>query len=125
MISKSTDVDFQLKNFSEFAALVPDNFLFHYRLGYLYGKEKGDLARSIYYLQKAIELRPKETHALEALSHAYKLLKDYDRAALYLEQAAAEDPGNQSHLTRLLAIYQLAGNREKEQALLQRMGQTH
>jgi tetratricopeptide (TPR) repeat protein len=122
-ISKSNDVDFQIKNYSDFAALVPENFLFQYRLGYLYGTEKGDLPRSIHYLQKAIELRPKETHALEALSHAYKLLQDYDRAALYLEQAAAEEPGNRSHLTRLLAIYQLAGNRDKERDLRQRMGQ--
>jgi tetratricopeptide (TPR) repeat protein len=120
-ISKSNDPDFKIRNYLELVALAPDNFLFNYRLGYLYGREKSDLTRSIQYLQKAVELRPKESHALEALAHAYKLSKDYDRAALYLEKAAAENADSTAHLTRLLDIYRLAGNREKEIEVVNRL----
>ena len=122
-IDKSPDLDFKLRSYTEFADLVPDNFLFAYRLGYLYGKEKNDLARSIQYLQRAVRIDPKETHALEALSHAYKLSKDYEKAAFYLEKATAESPNSLSHLTRLLAIYKLARNREKQSEIELRIGE--
>jgi protein O-mannosyl-transferase len=117
-ISKSNDVNFKLKSYSEFVALVPDNFIFNYRLGYLYGKEKNNLARSVQYLQKAVDIRPTEPHALEALSHAYKLSKDYDKASFYLEQVAAMNPGDASYAKKLLDLYRLAGNKAKENELM-------
>lgn len=121
-IGKSTDVDFKIARYLDFVELVPDNFLFNYRLGYLYGKEKNELEKSVKYLKRAVDARPDDTHALQALSHAYKLHKDYVRAAFYLERAAAVDPNDPSHLERLLAIYRLAGDREKEGELMNRLG---
>jgi len=122
-IAKSNDIDFKIKNYSDFVSLVPDNFVFNYRLGYLYGKEKNDLAKSVHYLQRAVEISPNEVHALEALSHAYKLSKDYEKAALYLEKVAAMNPGDPSYLKKLLALYKLAGNEAKESELMKRIEQ--
>jgi tetratricopeptide (TPR) repeat protein len=122
-IGKSNDIDFKLKSYSEFVGLVPDDFIFNYRLGYLYGKEKNDLAKSILYLQKAVEIRPNEAHALLALSHAYKLSKDYESAALYIERVAAVNPGDLSYGQKLLDLYRLAGNHAKESEMMKRIGQ--
>jgi protein O-mannosyl-transferase len=122
-IGKSPDVDFKIKNYSEFVSLVPDNFMFNYRLGYLYGKEKNDLAKAVRYLQRAVELRPNEVDAVLALSHAYKLSKDYERAAFYLEQVVAMKPDDPSHLKKLLALYKLSGNQAKESDLTKRIEQ--
>jgi tetratricopeptide (TPR) repeat protein len=91
-IGKSNDIDFKIKNYAEFVGLVPSDFIFNYRLGYLYGKERNDLAKAVFYLQRAVEIRPNEIHALQALAHAYKLSKDYEKASFYSERAAAIGP---------------------------------
>lgn len=121
-ISKSYDMDFKIKNYAEFARLDPDDFMFNYRLGYLYGKEKNDLVMSVHYLQKAVEIRPNESLALEALSHAYKLSKNYEQAAVYLERAWALNPNDVSYARKLMQLYRQAGNRAKETELLERLG---
>ena len=120
-ISKSKDIDFQLESYEKFAKLVPNNFVFNYRLGYLYGKEKNDLEKSIRYLEKAVEIQPTEPHALEALSHAYKLSKNYQKAAHYMEMAASEDPTDLSRLKRLLAIYELMGDDARQRSVRERI----
>jgi protein O-mannosyl-transferase len=122
-LDKSGDVDFKLKSYAEFLRLDPDSFIFNYRLGYLYGKEKNDLVRSIQYLRRAVELRPTEILALEALSHAYKLSSNFDQAAFHLEKVAAMKPDDPSYARKLLALYRLAGNQVKETALLERLEQ--
>jgi len=120
--SKSNDVDFKFKSYTEFVDLVPNNFMFNYRLGYIYGREKHDLTNAVHYLQRAVDIRPDEAHALEALSHAYKLSSNYAKAAFYLEKSAAANPNDPAHLRRLLAIYKLAGNEEKASEIMQRIG---
>jgi protein O-mannosyl-transferase len=119
-LNGSSDVDFKIKSYAELVRLDPDGFTFNYRLGYLYGKEKNDLTRSIQYLRKAVEVRPSEPLALEALSHAYKLASNFEQAAFYLEKLVAMRPGDASYVRKLLALYQLTGNQAKETALLER-----
>jgi protein O-mannosyl-transferase len=121
-ISKSDDLEFKLRNYADFARLDPDNFMFSYRLGYLYGREKNDLVMSTQYLRRAVDIRPNELLALEALSHALKLSKDFEQAALYLERAAALKPGDRSYVRKLLDLYRQTGNQAKEAELLERLG---
>lgn len=120
-LNRSSDVDFKIKSYGELVRLDPDGFTFNYRLGYLYGKEKNDLVRSIQYLHKAVEARPSEPLALEALSHAYKLASNFERATFYLEKLVAMRPGDASYERKLLTLYQLTGNQAKETALLERL----
>jgi len=121
-IGKSANVNFKIKSYSDFVKLVPNSFMFNYRLGYLYGKEKNDLANAIHYLERAVELRPNEVLALEALSHAYKLSKDYEKASFYLERAAEMNPQDLSYVKKLSALYELAGDHAKKDALTKKYG---
>ena len=114
-IGKSSDVDFKLKSYLEFVNLEPDDFGFNYWLGYLYGKEKNELAKAVRYLGKAVEIDPSNIDALRALSHAYKLSKDYERALFYFERVVDLRPGNVSYLEQLRELNGLAGNHAREE----------
>jgi pentatricopeptide repeat protein len=120
-INKSDDVDFKLKSYLEFRNLAPDNFGFNYHLGLLYGKEKGELTKAIVYFGKAVEIRPNDVNALRGLSRAYRLSKDYERAAFYFEKVVEQNPGNLPFLDALRDLYRLTGNHAKEQEVLKRM----
>jgi tetratricopeptide (TPR) repeat protein len=119
-ISKSSDVDFKLRSYLEFVHLEPDDFGFNYWLGYLYGKEKNELVKAVRYLGKAVEIDPNNIDALRALSHAYKLSKDYERALFYLKRVVELSPGNVSDLERLRELNGLAGNQAREEAATKR-----
>ena len=123
MLSKSNNLDFKIKSYSELVNLVPDSFVFNYRLGYIYGREKNDLPMAVRFLQRSVDLRPDETHALEALSHAYKLTKDYAKAALYLEKATGSNAPDLASLKKLLNLYNLAGNSDKEREVKEKLDQ--
>jgi tetratricopeptide (TPR) repeat protein len=123
ILDESSDVDFKIQQYTAFARLVPDNFLFNYRLGYLYGRARNDLPQSIHFLEKAVALQPDQVHALVALSHAHKLAQHYARAAALLEKATQLRPGDPTYLARLLSVYQLAGDEEKANQVEQRLRQ--
>lgn len=120
-ISRSDDVDFKIASYAEFAALVPDNFVFNYQLGLLYGKEKNELTKAVQYLDKAVELDPSHVDALRALSHAHQLAKDYERAVVYWERVVDLRPGSVPFLKQLRMLHELAGHRAQEEAVTRRI----
>lgn len=122
-INQSSDVDFKIRSYQDFVQLDPDSFSFNYHLGLFYGKDKNDLARSILYLQRAVDIAPKDVNALRGLGHAYTLAKDYDRAAGCFEKLVEGDPGNPSLLGALYRLYTEAGRPEKADALRARIEQ--
>jgi protein O-mannosyl-transferase len=120
-INKSSDVDFKIKGYTEFANLVPDSFSFNYHLGLLYGKDKNDLPMSVSYFKKAVEIDPKDVNALRGLSHAYTLSSDYELAAFYFKGIVDKEPDNLSLLGSLRGLYRQAGNRAGEEEVAKRM----
>jgi tetratricopeptide (TPR) repeat protein len=122
-INKSSDVDFKIKSYTDFANLVPDSFTFNYHLGLLYGKDKNDLPMAVSYFKRALELAPKEVNALRGLSHAYTLLGDYATAALYFKRIVDGDPGNLSLLGSLRSLYGQAGDRANEEDVAKRIAE--
>ncbi|HEX2936081.1 MAG TPA: glycosyltransferase family 39 protein [Bacteroidales bacterium] len=91
----------------------PANYLANYKLGQLYGKEKGDLDRSIHYLTKAAEIDPSKQEAFIDLGVAYGLKKEFAKSASMLEKAVAINPNDPNVLMNLGLSYQFMGDMNK------------
>ncbi len=119
--NKSSDVDFKIKSYTDFANLIPDSFTFNEHLGLLYGKDKNDLLMAVTYFKRALEIAPKDVNALRGLSHAYTLLSDYETAAFYFKRIADGDAGKLALLGSLRSLYGQAGDRANEEEVAKRM----
>lgn len=108
VMNRTQNVDFKINGYLEFCKIDPDYFIFNYRLGYLYGRYKNDLKQSVYYLEKAVLLNPKDFNVNKDLGVAYGLSGNYLKSAECLEKAIAIDSMDiTSYQNLILTYYQL------------------
>lgn len=71
VLQQSDDRNLQLKKYSTLLNMQPDNYLFNYRLGVIYGRYMNDLTKGIVFLEKAVKTNPNKIEALKDLGTAY------------------------------------------------------
>lgn len=107
------EIDKKMQILNLVLANDPSNYLANYRMGQLYGKEKGDLDKAIHYLTRASEIAPSNQEAFIDLGVAYGLKKDFAKSASMLEKAAAIAPNDHNILMNLGLSYQFMGEMNK------------
>ena len=91
-------------------------------LGRIYGEKRGDLDKSIQFLERALELNPDFASAQENLGIAFAMKGRVDEAISHLNRAHELDPANQRILKNLAMAYHQKGdvaNESKVRQLLQ------
>jgi tetratricopeptide (TPR) repeat protein len=88
--------------------------------GRYYGEQRGDAAKSIGYLENALQLKPQDVEVLRLLGIAYGVSGQPDKTATYLERALVLSPQNASILYNLSAAYGQLGQTEKAQTYFDR-----
>ena len=90
-----------------------------YREGGKYdGEIKGDLNKSIQYLEKAKDYLPQDFETLRLLGVANGVSGNQNQAIAYFEQALQLQPKDLNLLNNLRTAYQILGNEEKAQYFL-------
>ena len=84
-------------------------------LGRIYGEKRGDIAKAIPYLEKAVELEPNFVSALENLGIAYASRGEFGKALDCLTRALELDPENEHVKNNIAMLYSNMGDKQKEQ----------
>ncbi len=78
--------------------------------GRYYGEKKGDIQKSIQYLQKAYEARPTEYETVRLLGVAHGMKREMNKAVEYFKKATEIEPNNADAFLNLGNAYMNAGN---------------
>ncbi len=90
-----------------------------YRLaGRYFGETKGDIDKSIRYLEKAYELRPEEYETLRLLGIAHGLQSNHSQAISFFEKAAQKRPEHADAWWNLGNAWYYSGDQAKAQQFL-------
>lgn len=84
----------------------------YYKLGAIYGKQKGNLDQAIVNLEKAISLNPKVEVYYEDLAVAYGFKGQFDKAIETSQKCLAINPKYIPALKNLFVSYNLKGDKE-------------
>ncbi|NOZ47764.1 MAG: DUF1736 domain-containing protein [Chlorobi bacterium] len=115
ILSKLDSVDFKIKIWERFYSINPDIFEANYNLGNLYGKYKGNIEKSIYYLKKAVTIKPQNSIAWKDLGVAYGIKKDFINSVKALENAVKYNPEDDQSYFNLGITYLRLGNKNKSE----------
>ena len=85
---QAKNFDVAIQKFEEAAVVLPSCFDCYYNIGYAYSQKKDDKAAEAAWL-KAVELKPDNSEALNALATLYNNQKRFDDAAAMSAKAAA------------------------------------
>ncbi|UCB51148.1 MAG: tetratricopeptide repeat protein, partial [Deltaproteobacteria bacterium] len=83
-----------------------------------------DRERRVALLERALQLMPKDERIRNRLLGEYKALKDWQKAALILEEMAQEKP-DEGFLYDLLDVYESSGRTDKVISVLKRIVKKH
>jgi tetratricopeptide (TPR) repeat protein len=85
-------------------------------MGQIYGRYLNDMEKAEFYLQKAIEKKPKNSLAFENLGIVYGMKQDYRKSLEYLKKALEFNPENEAAILNNLGItYRMLGDEQKAQ----------
>ncbi|MCC7301051.1 MAG: tetratricopeptide repeat protein [Bacteroidia bacterium] len=82
-------------------------------LGSVYGEQKGDFTKAIYYLNESLRFNPNNFPALQNLGIAYAMKGDTPNAIAAFERAAALDPNNGQTYLNLGKLYGNSGDMKR------------
>lgn len=100
----------------------PNSALVYNSLGRIYGQGKGDMAKAIFYLKKAIEVDSTFVSAWENLGIAYATQGDFKGALSCFSKALELDPKNKHVMDNILNLYRNTGDVEAEKAFRKKYG---
>jgi protein O-mannosyl-transferase len=120
VLSKYDDPDRKIAFYENIYRINPDRYDVNYNLGLLYGKQKNDLVKSIFFLEKALVIKPDGLDALKDIGVAYGFKGNYVKSAGALEKAVALEPNNPQLLINLAITFQNMGNRAKAKELFEK-----
>jgi Flp pilus assembly protein TadD len=112
-IKTPESVDFQLNTYERLYKINPNRADVNYVLGSLSGAYKHDLKRSIFHLERAIQLDKNLVDAYADLGVAYGVSGDYKKACEILEIAYKLRPEYLLVINNLVASYKMVGNKER------------
>jgi len=109
LANRENDVDTKIYLLNKMLIYQPNNYQVNYQLGRIYGKDKGDIDKSIVYLQKAASINSKEKDVYLDLGVAYGFKGDYAKSAEMLQKALEVEPNNTNILINLGVTYKNMG----------------
>ncbi len=105
VLTANFSVDKKIQVYSQFQSYNPSKYDPNYALGFLYAKEKGDLPKGIFYLEKALAANPKSIETLKSLGLAYGINKDILKAKELFEKAYILYPNDVEIRSNLALTY--------------------
>lgn len=117
ILSNNKDVDYKLKVYEDYFKINPNRFDVNYNLGNLYGKEKNDIVKAIFFLERAIKLDVNSAKAYKDLGVAYGISNRLQESINAFERAVQIEPNDWNVYLNMSVTYQLLGNMERSEAL--------
>jgi len=117
VLNKIEDVDKQLTICLDFHKVNTVNFDLNYKLGVIYGKHKGNLKQSIFYLERAVKIDKTQKAALKDLGVAYGFAQRPADAEKILLLAIQADPKDPQTYFNLGVTYQNLGRADDAQRM--------
>ena len=113
-------VDYKIKVYEDLFAINPNRFEVNYALGNLYGRFKNDLARSTWYLNRAVAVKPNNAFALKDLGVAYGMSMKYDSSVYFLKKALEIEPEDAQLYLNIGISYLNTNQREEGEKYLRK-----
>lgn len=110
------------KYFYKFDKNLPE---LNYQLGSIYGKNFNMIDSSVYYLKRAIELKPDYVMAMKDLGTAYSIKKEYNKALEMFLKAAGLTPQDIELHKYVMFCYVKLGQQQKADEYLAEIKQKH
>lgn len=96
------------------------SYIVYNKLGVIWGKELNDMDKAVYYLEKAIEIKPSGLEAIKDLGVVYAMRKDFLKSASILERAVKIDSLDAKVWANLGITYRNLNLAEKAQACFEK-----
>jgi tetratricopeptide (TPR) repeat protein len=111
-------VDYKINVYEDLMKINPKRFEVNYQLGNLYGKEKKNLKKALYYLKRAAKLNPASKKTWKDLGVAYGMSGNIDQSIQALQKAIQIDPKDPQLYINLSISYKIKGNAQKAREYL-------
>lgn len=114
MFNKVKDTDMKIKVYEELLyKYAPNRYDVNYALGTTYGKEKNNLEKAIYHLEKCYAINPNKPDLYKDLGVAYGISGNFAKSKDFLEKAVKMDPKDFQMFINLGVTYQQLGMPDK------------
>jgi len=113
VLEADQDVDQRIEAYQRLLSYNHRQARIYLNLGRAFGREKGQLIRSIDLLEKGLAFDPNDFQLLSNLGTAYGLIKNYDQAISVLERAQKIEPNSAKVYLDLGLSYYFSGQVEK------------
>jgi len=102
------DYDKIIETYEDLIKINPYRFEINYMLGYMYGKNKGNIKKSLYYLNRAYKIKSFDKQVLKDLGVAYGIAEKPDSSIYFLNKAIELDPNDaNSHLNIAISYFKI------------------
>ncbi|MCX7954911.1 MAG: hypothetical protein N3A01_06945 [Bacteroidales bacterium] len=102
------DYNKMIKTYEKLFQYNPHRFEVNYMLGFLYGKYKNDLEKSLYYLNRAYRIKNNDKQLLKDLGVAYGLKAKFDSSLFFFRKSIVADSNDaQSYLNMAITFYNI------------------
>ena len=95
----------RLEIYSKLYKFNSNNFDVNYQLGHIWGRYMGNTDTAIYFLNRAVQLKPKSEKAYKDLGVAYGINKDYNNALIAMNKSFELDPKDDQLLLNIGITY--------------------
>ncbi|MFH0895620.1 MAG: DUF1736 domain-containing protein [Bacteroidota bacterium] len=116
--TKNKKYEEALKLLRKLTVMQAGNYTDYNTMGELYGKFLNKMDSSVFYFEKAVQINPKYTPALENLGIVHGIQGDYQKSIQYFLQALPLDSMNTELLGNISRTYQLMGNTAKANEMM-------
>ncbi len=111
--SQINDIPTKYIAYKRLEKYMPNDYDVAYNLGHLKGRYFEQIDSSIYYLEKAIKIKPKSDIALKDLGVAYGIKGDLENSLFYLNKALELNSNDKQLYINIGVTYQRLGNSSK------------
>ncbi len=113
ILSQSNNADYNIIIYEKLLKQYPNRFETNYNLGILYGRFKGIIDKSIYYLERAMKINPNYAYTYQDLGVAYGIAGKFKESAEVLEKSLIFNPNNPETNKNLGIAYMQMGDKQK------------
>ena len=117
---KAEDYDMAISCYESVLKIQPHHTKSHLNLGLIYGRTKGQLDKSIYYLEKLMNSNYKEESLFDNLGIAYAMKGDFDNALKTFLTGVKYNPDNAKLYMNIGITYDNMGNKESAKKYYQK-----
>ncbi|MCX7954912.1 MAG: hypothetical protein N3A01_06950 [Bacteroidales bacterium] len=105
MLASCKNTDFILKTYQDLFNINPNRFEVNHMLGFLYGKYKNDINKSLFFLNRAYKLKNNDIQVLKDLGVAYAIAGNYDSSLYFLFKALNADTNDAQLYLNIAVTY--------------------